>query len=193
MQAEARPLQEHTSDERNAPDATLLVRRAQAGDRDAFEQLYRLHVGRIHALCLRLTADRDEAATLTQDAFVRAWQRLGSYRGDSRLLTWLHRLTVNVVLDHRRAWRRRAMVEVADGEDPGERARALRMSGDAVAARLDLETALASLPPGARTVFVLHEVEGYRMHEIATMTDVTVGTVKSQLHRARTLLREVLR
>lgn len=193
MQAEARPIQEPMSDERSAPDATLLVRRAQAGDRDSFEQLYRLHVSRIHALCLRLTADRDEAATLTQDAFVRAWQRLGSYRGDSRLLTWLHRLTVNVVLDHRRAWRRRAMVEVADGEDPGERARSLRMSGDAVAARLDLETALASLPPGARTVFVLHEVEGYRMHEIATMTDVTVGTVKSQLHRARTLLREVLR
>jgi len=169
---------------------SLLVRRAQQGDRPAFEQLYRLHVNRVYALCLRLSDNRDEAATLTQDAFVRAWQRLGSYRGDSLLLTWLHRLTVNVVLDHRRAWRRRDLVEIADGEDPGERSRA---HYDTTSTRLDIETAVATLPPGARTVFVLHEVEGYRMNEIADMTGIALGTVKSQLHRARALLREVLR
>lgn len=189
MQAIARHIEPEPRDD-GAPDVTLLVRRAQDGDRAAFEQLYRLHVSRIHALCLRLTADRDEAATLTQDAFVRAWSRLGSYRGESRLLTWLHRLTVNVVLDHRRAWRRRSLTEIADGTDPGDLARSHH---DRTSERLDLETALAALPPGARTCFVLHEVEGYRIHEIAAMTGVVAGTVKSQLHRARTLLREVLR
>lgn len=190
MQARAERMHEERHDGFNAPDVSLLVHRARNGDRAAFEQLYRLHVSRVHALCLRLCDDRDEAATLTQDAFVRAWQHLGSYRGDSQLLTWLHRLTVNVVLDHRRAWRRRALLEIADGEDPGDRS---SVHYDRTSARLDLEKALATLPPGARTVFVLHEVEGYRQTEIALMTGVALGTVKSQLHRARALLREVLR
>lgn len=175
-----------------APDVAALVRRAQAGDRDAFGELYRLHEGRVFALCLRLTADRDTAASLTQDAFVRAWRHLSGFRGESRLLTWLHRLTVNVVLDHRRRERRRNAhrVPLADGEDL-DRLAVVRPAP--VGMRRDLETAIAGLPPGARTIFVLHEVEGYRLREIAEMTGVAVGTVKAQLHRARQLLREVLR
>ena len=97
---------------------------------------------------------------------------------------------MNVVLDHRRAWRRRALTEIADGGDHDD---IVRSHHDRTSERLDLETALAALPPGARTVFVLHEVEGYRMHEIAAMARDVTGTVKSQLHRARSLLREVLR
>ena len=175
-----------------APDVAALVRRAQAGDRDAFGELYRLHEGRVFALCLRLTADRDTAASLTQDAFVRAWRHLSGFRGESRLLTWLHRLAVNVVLDHRRRERRRNAnrLPLAEGEDLD---RLAVVQPAPVGMRRDLETAVAGLPPGARTIFVLHEVEGYRMREIAEMTGVAVGTVKAQLHRARQLLREVLK
>lgn len=169
-----------------------LVRRAQAGDREAFGALYRQHVDRIHALCLRLTADRDTAALLTQDAFVRAWRRLATFRGESSLLTWLHRLAVNVVLDHRRAEKRRRTRQVDLGEDDAAERLAV-VPPPSVGVRRDLERAIAGLPAGARTVFTLHEVEGYRMREIAEMTGVAVGTVKAQLHRARRLLREVLR
>jgi len=173
-------------------DTAGLVRRAQTGDHDAFGELYRLHVDRIFALCLRLTADRDTATLLTQDAFVRAWRRLATFRGESSLLTWLHRLTVNVVLDHRRDEKRRwtRQVDLGDGDDTGHLA---VVPPPPVGARRDLERAIAGLPAGARTVFTLHEVEGYRMREIAEMTGVAVGTVKAQLHRARRLLREVLR
>lgn len=172
-----------------APDDALLVRRAQAGDRDAFGGLYRLHAARVHALCLRLCGDPEDAARLTQDAFVRAWERLAGFRGDSRLLTWLHRLAVNVVLDDRRAARRRALDVADDGPDP----EALPRPGtDRPGLRLDLETAVAGLPAGARTVFVLHDVEGYRLREVAAMCAIAEGTAKSQLHRARRLLREVL-
>ncbi len=175
-----------------APDVPALVRRAQAGDPDAFAELYRLHVDRIFALCLRLTADRDTATVLTQDAFVRAWRNLAGFRGESRLLTWLHRLTVNVVLDYRRKERRlrEHRVDLPDGEGLEELA-VVRPAP--VGVRRDLETAIAGLPAGARTIFVLHEVEGYRLREVAEMAGVAVGTVKAQLHRARRLLREVLR
>jgi len=174
------------------PDTARLVRRAQAGDHDAFGELYRRHVDRVFALCLRLTADRDLASLLTQDAFVRAWRNIAGFRGESRLLTWLHRLTVNVVMDHRRAEKRRLDRETALADDGESGFRAVVQPAP-VGARRDLERAIAGLPTGARTVFTLHEVEGYRMREIAEMTGVAVGTVKAQLHRARRLLREVLR
>lgn len=169
-----------------APDATLLIRRARDGDRGAFAQIYRLHVDRIHGLCLRLTADPEEAAGCCQDAFVRAWEKLPQFRGDSRFGTWLHRLTANVVWDRRRARLRRQGAGEPDPDDP------VRATLDRTGERLDLETAVAALPTGARTVFVLHDVEGYRLREIATLQGIAVGTVKSQLHRARALLREVL-
>ncbi|HPF35682.1 MAG TPA: RNA polymerase sigma factor [Candidatus Krumholzibacteria bacterium] len=172
-----------------APDDALLVPRARAGDRGAFEALYRRHAGRVHALCLRLCGDPQEAAGLTQDAFVRAWERLPGFRGESLLLTWLHRLTVNVVLDHRRAVRRRALTELDAGMDLPALAPA---APDRPGARLDLESAVGALPAGARTVFVLHDVEGYRLREVADLCGIAEGTAKSQLHRARRLLREVL-
>jgi RNA polymerase sigma-70 factor (ECF subfamily) len=189
MQAQRQIIPNDHVNTATVPDVTLLVRRARAGDHDAFAGIYRLHVDRIYALCLRLCADRELAATLCQDAFVRAWQKLGSFREESQLLTWLHRLTVNVVLDHRRSVQRRNRTEQAQGDDLDIFA---LPTPDQPGIRMDLETAVRTLPPGARTVFVLHDVEGYRMREIAEMTDIHLGTVKSQLHRARHLLREVL-
>jgi len=166
-----------------------LVERAQAGDDEAFGALYREHVGRIHALCLRLAGDAQAAGELTQDVFVRAWEALPSFRGESAFGSWLHRLAMNVFLGKRRATGRRerrvfSTEEPALLERPGERAQP--------GARLDLEQAIAALPKGARAVFVLHDVEGYQHGEIARMTGIAEGTSKAQLFRARRLLREAL-
>jgi len=173
---------------------TDLVRRAQQGDRDAFQALYREHVGRVYALCLRLSADAVRAEELTQDAFVRAWERLASFRGESAFSSWMYRLTVNVVLQERRAARRRS-VRVVTTDDPAaaERGEQGGAGGDATPGlSLDLERAVAALPPGAREVFVLHDIEGYRHEEIARLTGVAAGTSKAQLFRARRLLRGML-
>jgi len=176
------------------PHEPDLVAAARAGEQAAFEQLYRLHVGRVYALCLRLTADPLEAEQLTQDAFVQTWRKLSGFRGDSAFSTWLHRLTVNVVLDWRRARTRRSQHEtILDPVDQMETAAASRPTQPArVGDRLDLERALTQLPEGARTVFVLHEVEGYLVREVADFLQVAEGTVKAQLFRARRLLREAL-
>jgi RNA polymerase sigma-70 factor (ECF subfamily) len=171
-------------------DPTDLIHRARQGDRAAFETLYHAHVGRVYALCLRLTADRALAEERTQDAFVRAWERLATFRGESAFSSWLYRLTVNEVLLGRRAERRRG-ARIVTTDDPA----ALERPGAASVAAgtaLDLERAVAALPPGAREVFVLHDVEGYRHEEIARLTGVAVGTSKAQLFRARRLLREAL-
>jgi RNA polymerase sigma-70 factor (ECF subfamily) len=164
-----------------------LVARARAGDRAAFEGLYRAHVGRVYALCLRMTADRVRAEELTQDTFVQAWRRLASFRGESAFGSWLHRIAVNALLGERRTADRRERRVIPLAEPPAGRTEAL----DAALA-VDLERAIAALPPGARAVFVLHEIEGYAHDEIATMTGVAVGTSKAQLHRARKLLKEGL-
>ena len=171
-------------------DPTDLIQRAQQGDRAAFEALYRAHSGRVYGLCLRLTADRALAEERTQDAFVRAWERLATFRGESAFSSWLYRLTVNEVLLERRAERRREQ-RIVTTDDPAalERPRAA-IGGAGIA--LDLERAVAALPPGAREVFVLHDVEGYRHEEIAKLTGIAVGTSKAQLFRARRLLREAL-
>ena len=176
-----------------ASDPTDLIHRAQQGDQTAFEALYRQHVGRVYALCLRLTSDPAQAEELTQDAFVRAWQRLASFRGESALGSWLYRLTVNVVFLHLRGARRRSL-RVLTTDDPSalERPAGGEGESDGPAVALDLERAVAGLPPGARQVFVLHDVEGYRHEEIARLTGVAVGTSKAQLFRARRLLREAL-
>ncbi len=169
-----------------------LVRAAQRGDTAAFEQLYRDNIGRVYALCLRMTADPGRAEELSQDAFLRAWSKLSSYRGDAAFSTWLHRLAVNVVLADRRSQGKRwAKLVMTDDMAPfgnGESSSAAEGS----ALEMDLEQAIASLPDGARTVFVLHAIEGYQHDEIAEMTGTAVGTSKAQLHRARRLLREVL-
>ncbi len=166
----------------------LAVRRAQQGDAAAFEELYRTHAGRIHALCLRLEGDQARAEELTQDVFVRAWERLATFRGESAFGTWLHRLAVNVVLaDRRSLWRRGRRLVFTD--DPA----AFERPGEAVAGSTgELEGAIAALPRGARTVFVLHDVEGYTHEEIARLSGIAEGTSKAQLFRARRLLREAL-
>ncbi|HEX4575607.1 MAG TPA: RNA polymerase sigma factor [Gemmatimonadales bacterium] len=173
-----------------AADPTDLVHRAQQGDHAAFEVLYRQHAGRVYALCLRLTGDPVAAEERTQDAFVRAWERLGSFRGESAFASWLHRLTVNVVFAALRAGRRRALRVVATAEPDALEQPTEDTGGPAPA--LDLERAVAALPPGAREVFVLHDVEGYRHEEIAHLAGIAVGTSKAQLFRARRLLREAL-
>jgi RNA polymerase sigma-70 factor (ECF subfamily) len=170
--------------------AAAAVQEAQGGSVAAFEQLYRENVGRIYALCLRLSADPVRAEELTQDVFVRAWEKLGTFRGDSAFSTWLHRLAVNEVLGQRRAeGRRGARVMLADdltiyegaGTPPAE-----------VGARMDLEAAMATLPDATRSVFVMHDVEGYTHQEIAELTGRAEGTCKALLHRARRMLRERL-
>jgi RNA polymerase sigma-70 factor, ECF subfamily len=167
-----------------------LIRRALEGDPDAFESVYRAHVGRVHAVCLRMTGNGRRAEELTQDVFVRAWERLASFRGESSLASWLHRMAVNVVLEDARSERRRhARVEPMDDPAAAERAGVCADPGSGI----DLERAIASLPPGARTVFVLHDVEGYRHGEIAALTGSAEGSVRAQLHRARRLLMEALR
>jgi RNA polymerase sigma-70 factor (ECF subfamily) len=170
------------------------VARAAAGDRAAFERLYRQHVNRVFSLCARMVDDRTRAEELTQDVFVRAWEKLHLFRGESAFGTWLHRLTVNVVLNARKSeGRQRTRFEEQDEEAggidalPGVVGMPLA-PGDL----LDLERAIEKLPPGARRVFVLHDVEGYKHEEIAEMLGVTSGATKAQLHRARLLLREAL-
>ena len=171
-----------------APDATA-IERARRGDPDAFEALYRAHVGRVYALCLRMTGDRVAAEELTQDVFVRAWEKLALFRGESAFATWLHRLAVNVVLTARKTEGRRSAHTAGGGDDVIDTlAGAPLAPGD----RMDLERAIAKLPPGARRVFVLHDVEGYKHEEIADFLGITSGGSKAQLHRARMLLREAL-
>jgi RNA polymerase sigma-70 factor, ECF subfamily len=170
------------------------VARAAAGDRGAFELLYREHVNRVYSLCARMVADRSRAEELTQDVFVRAWEKLHLFRGESSFATWLHRLTVNLVLNARKSeGRQRTRFEENDEEMGGMDALPGVVGmplppGDL----LDLEEAVERLPPGARRVFVLHDVEGYKHEEIAEMLGVTSGATKAQLHRARLLLREAL-
>ena len=166
-----------------AADAAL----AGSGDPSAFERLYRTHVARVHTLVRRML-DADEADDVTQDVFIRAWQKLSTFRGESAFGTWLHRLAVNVVLARRKSVgieRGRFIADEEPLKDVSGRPHMPELS-------MDFEEALASLPEGARQVFVLHDVEGYRHDEIARMLGVVPGTSKSQLHHARMALRRHL-
>jgi len=166
-----------------------LVRRAQEGDVRAFEEVYRRLSGRVYALCLRMSADPDLAEEWTQDVFVRAWEKLDSFRGESRFSTWLHRLAVNLILQHRRSAGRRSAREVTVEDLSRYAVEAERaMPGT----RVDLERAIAALPPGARELLILRDIEGYPYQEMAQLKGIALGTVKAQIHRARTLLREAL-
>jgi len=174
---------------RSATSDDGLVDRARRGDVDAFEQLYGMYVGRVYALCLRLTADPVQARELAQDTFVRAWEALPRFRADASFTTWLHRIAVNALLERRRRDRRRtARVSLAEDEEDGESVVAGVVLAPDVATAIDLERAVAALPPGVRRAFVLHAVEGYTHEEIATMTGLAAGTLRAQLHRARQLL-----
>lgn len=162
----------------------------RGGEMAAFERLYHEHAGRVFAICLRMTADRSRAEDLTQETFLRAWDRLEQFRGDAAFGAWLRRVTINVVLADRRSRSRRQ-----DKERPAPDETRLEHPIDPPhpSSGLDLDAALSRLPEGARTVFVLHDVEGYRHDEIARMLGVATGTSKTQLHRARKLLREALK
>jgi RNA polymerase sigma-70 factor (ECF subfamily) len=167
---------------------TADVQKAAEGDHAAFERLYREHVGRIYALCVRMV-DEDSADDLTQEVFIRAWRKLETFKGQAQFGTWLHRLAVNHVLSRRATQRKREARHVGgDGLMSRVIAPKRRSSGHA----LDIEGAIHQLPSRARDVFVLYDVEGYSHDEIASSLGVTVGTSKSQLHRARMLMREHL-
>ena len=175
-------------------DERSLVERARRGDVDAFECIYRLHAGRVYALCLRMTADTEAARELAQDVFVLVWQKLESFRGDAALASWVHRIAVNVVLMTQRGDKRRERRVTTSQESIGDTG---VFDGGVdppdVEQGIDLERAIAALPPGARRVFVLHDIEGYRHDEIARMTGNAEGTLRAQLHRARRLLMEALK
>ena len=161
---------------------------AAGGDVRAFERVYRANLPKVHSLVRRMTGGRD-TDELTQDVFVRVWQKLASFRGDSAFSTWLHRLAVNVVIERFRTETTRRNREY-DGEHIFEMLPAVSTrSGDLA---MDFETALAKLPDGARQIFVLHDVQGYKHQEIADLLEISAGTSKAQLHRARMMLRRHL-
>ena len=163
-------------------DDDNVVARARAGDARAFALLYEAHAARVHTLCLRLSGDAREARELTQDVFVRVWEKLPLFRGESALGTWIHRTAVNTVLERQRADRRRvARVEGrADLEALHPASRPAPVDE-----RLDLDAALTRLSPAARTVFVLHALEGYSFADISALTGAPEATLRSRLHRAR--------
>lgn len=180
--------------EREPVSDKALARAAAEGDMGAFEELYQRHHRRVYSLCLRMTQNVPEAEDLTQEAFIQLFRKIGSFRGDSAFTTWLHRLTVNQVLMHFR--RRSVKLErtTEEGETPVQIERGTENpSRMPVLDRIILDSALTQLPPGYRTVFVLHDVEGREHEEIAKLLGVAVGTSKSQLHKARMKLRRLLK
>jgi RNA polymerase sigma-70 factor, ECF subfamily len=170
-----------------------LARAAAAGDATAFEKLYEQHHRRVYSLCLRMLGSVGQAEDLTQEVFLQVYRKIGSFRGDSAFTTWLHRLAVNQVLMH---FRRRG-VKLEHTSDEGDFTNVVETPLQStrrisIVDRLALERAVGELPPGYRTVFVLHDVEGYEHTEISDMLHVSIGTSKSQLHKARMRLRELL-
>lgn len=171
-----------------------LAQRAAEGNGEAFEELYHRHFRRVYALCLRMMGNPVEAEDLTQDVFTNLYRKIGSFRGESQFTTWLHRMTVNQVLMHFRKSSTRSELTTEEGETPIQivqgTANPARMP---IIDRIALERAIEQLSPGYRTVFVLHDVEGHEHEEIAQMLGIAEGTSKSQLHKARLKLRELIR
>lgn len=181
--ADPRKATSATSPDADAVDATL----AASGDASAFERLYRGHSVRIHNLARRMLGP-DEADEITQDVFVRVWEKLGSFRGEAAFGTWLHRVAINVILGRRQKLGT-ARGRFTESDEPLARMPSRKGHTEFY---MDFDAAIAQLPPGAREVFVLHDVEGYKHHEIAALLNVTTGTSKAQLHRARRTLRKHL-
>jgi RNA polymerase sigma-70 factor (ECF subfamily) len=173
------------------------IERAKQGDAAAFEVLYNLHKRRVYSLCLRMTTNTAEAEDLTQEAFLQLFRKIGTFRGESAFSTWLHRMAVNVVLMQLR--KKGLQVVPLDDENEGEEETPKKDYGaqDNVLAgsldRLQLKNAIDRLPPGYRSIFVLHDVEGFEHNEIAEMVGCSIGNSKSQLHKARMKLRELLK
>ena len=171
-------------------DEHKTIDRALDGDVAAFEKLYRDHIGRIYALCLRMTGNPAAADDCAQEAFIKAWNNLGKFRRQSSFGTWLHRIAVNQVLATRRSEQRRGVhLELVEERDSDESRQTTKQMTDH---EIDIEFAVGTLPNGARDVFVLHSVYGYSHEETAGMLGVAVGTSKAQLHRARRLLMQQL-
>jgi len=174
------------------------IRLAQQGDASAFEYIYRLHSRRVYALCLRMVGNPAEAEDLTQDAFLQLFRKIGTFRGESAFSTWLHRLSVNVVLMklRKKVLPVTSLEESTDPEDEANGPRReiggpdLLLTGSID--RVHLERAIQQLPPGYRQVFVLHDVQGFEHNEIAKLMECSIGNSKSQLHKARMRLRELL-
>jgi len=170
-----------------------LVAAAARGEMRAFEALYRRHAGRVHGVIARLVGGHGaRAEDLTQEAFVRAWQALPAFRFESAFSTWLHRLAVNTALMELRSRRSRPQDEGDSDEEVFELIGSTDSAGHTTALSMDLERAVASLPPRARAVLVLYDVEGWKHEEIAAELGMAVGSSKAQLHRARNLLRDRL-
>jgi RNA polymerase sigma-70 factor (ECF subfamily) len=178
------------------PLSSDIIRRAQEGDSDAFADLFNAHKSRIYSLCLRMTNNIAEAEDLTQDAFVQVFRKLSTFRGDSALSTWLHRIAVNTVLMHfrKKVLRQVSLDERADGEGKTVRRECGSKDGRLAGTvdRIALIRALNELPAGYRTIFLLHEVQGYEHQEIARMLECSVGNSKSQLHKAKLRIRQIL-
>ncbi|MFN2452664.1 MAG: RNA polymerase sigma factor [Pyrinomonadaceae bacterium] len=185
-----------TAEDNGTPKVTdyALAQKAAAGDMHAFEQLYERHNRRVYSLCLRMTGNVQEAEDLAQEVFIQLFRKIGSFRGESAFTTWLHRLTVNQVLMHFRKRNVKMEQTTDDGETPVQvvvgTANPNQMP---VVDRIALDKAIAQLPPGYRTVFTLHDIEGHEHEEISRMLGCSVGTSKSQLHKARMKLRGLLR
>ncbi len=178
-----RKIQDPLAPHAGAVDALL----AASGDSSAFERLYRTHVARVHTLACRMMGTHD-AKEVTQDVFVRAWEKLATFRGEAAFGTWLHRLAVNLILS-RRQRRTRERERFDDSEGAIDALPGASRTSDA---GMDFDSAVGRLPEGARQVFVLHDIEGYRHEEISLMLGVSAGTSKAQLHRARMMLRRHL-
>jgi RNA polymerase sigma-70 factor (ECF subfamily) len=173
------------------------IERAKQGDAEAFEALYNLHKRRVYSLCLRMTANTAEAEDLTQEAFLQLFRKIGTFRGESAFSTWLHRMSVNVVLMHlrKKGLPVVSLEETTEGEEDTPKkdfgAEDVNLAGSID--RLRLQNAVERLPPGYRAIFVLHDVEGYEHNEIAQLVGCSIGNSKSQLHKARMKLREFLK
>jgi RNA polymerase sigma-70 factor (ECF subfamily) len=171
-----------------------LARRVASGDMQAFEELYRRYHRRVFSLCLRMTNNFAEAEDLTQEIFIHVYRKIGGFRGESTMMTWLHRVSVNKVLMHFRKSNVRLERTTKDDAFPEPKVKDAETRSQLLAVnRLALDRAIAQLSPGYRTVFILHEIEGYEHEEIALMCGTAVGTSKSQLHKARMKLRQLLK
>jgi len=173
------------------------IERAKQGDASAFETLYNLHKRRVYSLCLRMTANTAAAEDLTQEAFLQLFRKIGTFRGESAFSTWLHRMAVNVVLMQLRKKGLNVvpLEETMEGEEESPKKEPggddVRLAGSVD--RLQLQNAIGELPPGYRMIFLLHDVQGYEHNEIADMVGCSIGNSKSQLHKARMKLRELLK
>jgi len=189
--------QRQGKDRERDPNEGELIERAKQGDAQAFQALYDKHKRRVYSLCLRMTANTAEAEDLTQEAFLQLYRKIATFRGESAFSTWLHRLSVNVVLMQlrKKSLPVVSLEETTQGEEDTPKkdfgAEDLALAGSID--RLQLQKAVDDLPPGYRMIFVLHDIEGYEHNEIATIVGCSIGNSKSQLHKARMKLRDLLK